>query len=288
MNNPMQLWFSEAQTPFVDFSLKIDRVLYTGQSEFQRIDILESKEFGRILTQDGQITLTEKDEFIYREMMVHVPLAVNPRIHKVLIIGAGDGGFVHDLLQYASVEHIDLVESDPMMVEVCKKYLPDIASKLDDPQVHVVFEDALKYVRDHQNFYDLILVDSVDPFGPGEALFTKEFYGSCYLALTETGILINQHESPFYAEEATTMQKVHKRIVQTFPIVKIYQAHIPSYPSGHWLFGFASKGLHPTADLKAETWHSLGLKTRYYNTRLHVGAFALPTYVEEMLRNVEE
>jgi spermidine synthase len=283
----MQLWFSEAQTPFVDFSLKINKVLYTGESEHQRIDVLESKEFGRVLTQNGQITLTEKDEFIYREMMVHVPLAVNPDIKKVLIIGAGDGGFIHDLLEYPTIEHIDLVESDPMIVDVCKEYLPEISSKLDDEKVTIFYEDALRFVRRKENEYDLILVDSVDPFGAGEILFTKEFYGNCYRALTEAGILINQHESPFYAEEAATVQTVHRRIVQTFPIVKIYQAHIPSYPSGHWLFGFASKKLHPTGDLKAESWHALNLKTKYYNTRLHVGAFALPTYVEDLLKNVE-
>lgn len=283
----MQLWFSEAQTPYVDFSLKINKVLYTGESEYQRIDVLESPEFGRVLTQNGQITLTEKDEFIYREMMVHVPLAVNPEIKKVLIIGAEDGGFVHDLVQYPSVEQIDLVTTDPKMVEVCKEYLPDIAAKLDDEKVTIFYEDALRFVRQKEEAYDLILVDSVDPFGAGETLFTKEFYGNCFRALTEAGILINQHESPFYEEEAATMQTVHRRIVQTFPIVKIYQAHIPSYPSGHWLFGFASKKLHPTGDLKVEEWNRLELKTKYYNTRLHIGAFALPTYVEALLKDVE-
>lgn len=283
----MQLWFSEAQTPHVDFSLKINRVLYSGKSEYQRIDVLESKEFGRVLTQNGQITLTEKDEFIYREMMVHVPLAVNPKIKNVLIIGAGDGGFIHDLLEYPGIEHIDLVEYDEKIVEVCKKYLPDISSKLDDERVSIFYEDALRFVRRKEECYDLILVDSIDPFGAGEILFTKEFYGNCYRALSSDGILINQHESPFYSQEALTVQTVHKRIVQTFPIVKIYQAHIPSYPSGHWLFGFASKKLHPTGDFDPKQWLSWGIKTRYYNPRLHLGAFALPTYVEEILKNVE-
>lgn len=123
----MQLWYSEAQTPYVDFSLKIDNILYSGESEYQKIDILDSKEFGRVLTQNGQITLTEKDEFIYREMMVHVPLAINSKIKRVLIIGAGDGGFIHDLLEYQSIEQIDLVEYDEQIVEVCKKYLPNIS-----------------------------------------------------------------------------------------------------------------------------------------------------------------
>lgn len=283
----MQLWFSEAQPLFLDFSLKIDKVLYTGNSEYQRIDVLESKEFGRVLTQNGQITLTEKDEFIYREMMVHVHLAVNPQIKKVLIIGAGDGGFIHDLLEYPNVEHIYLVESDEKIVEVCKEYLPVISSKLDDEKVSIYYEDALRFVRQKEESYDLILVDSVDPFGVGEMLFTKEFYGNSYRILSENGLLINQHESPFYAEEEMTMQTVHRRIVQTFPIVKIYQAHIPSYPSVHWLFGFASKKLHPTTDFDAEKWQALGIKMKYYNPRLHLSAFALPTYVENILKDVE-
>ena len=133
----------------------------------------------------------------------------------------------------------------------------------------------------------MIIVDSTDPFGPGEGLFTKEFYGNCYKALTDNGIMVNQHESPFYTEDALAMQRAHKRIVETFPISKVYQAHIPTYPSGHWLFGFASKTYHPTTDLNAVKWAALGMPMKYYNTRLHVGAFALPNYVEELLRDVE-
>ncbi|MCL1824175.1 MAG: spermidine synthase, partial [Oscillospiraceae bacterium] len=122
---------------------------------------------------------------------------------------------------------------------------------------------------------------------PGEDLFTKEFYGNCFKALTSNGIMVNQHESPFYKNDANAMQRAHKRINETFPISKVYQAHIPTYPSGHWLFGFASKTFHPTNDLNPAKWNSLGLDTKYYNTQLHYGCFALPTYVEDMLREVE-
>ncbi|MDD7185846.1 MAG: spermidine synthase, partial [Oscillospiraceae bacterium] len=115
----------------------------------------------------------------------------------------------------------------------------------------------------------------------------KEFYGSCFKALKDDGIMVNQHESPFYAEDASAMQRSHKRIVESFPSSKVYQAHIPTYPSGHWLFGFASKKYHPTNDYNGTKWSMLGLKTKYYNPRLHIGAFALPNYVEELLRDVE-
>ena len=135
--------------------------------------------------------------------------------------------------------------------------------------------------------YDLIIVDSTDPFGPGEGLFTREFYGSCFKALREDGIMVNQHESPFYAQDALACQRAHKRIVESFPISRVYQAHIPTYPSGHWLFGFASKKYHPLKDLDEVRWNMRGLDCQYYTTTLHRGAFYLPAYVEEMLKDVE-
>ena len=283
----MELWFTERHTPSVKFSIKVDRQLYTAQSEFQRIDVFDSKEFGRFLTLDGYMMLTEKDEFIYHEMMVHVPMAVHPNARRVLIIGAGDGGVVRELTRYHQIEHIDLVEIDELVVEVCKKYLPQTACRLDDERVHIYYEDGLKFIRSKENEYDLIIVYSTDPFGPGEGLFTKEFYGNCYKALKEDGIMVNQHESPFYDEDAAAMQRAHKRIVESFAISKVYQAHIPTYPSGHWLFGFASKKYHPVKDLNAAVWNLLGIHTQYYNTRLHAGAFALPSYVEGLLKDVE-
>lgn len=283
----MELWFTERHTPNVKFSIKVDRQLYSGNSEFQRIDIFSSKEFGRFLTLDGYMMLTEKDEFIYHEMITHVPMAVHPNPKNILVIGAGDGGVVRELTRYNTVENIDLVEIDELVVEVSKKYLPTTACRLDDERVHIFYEDGVKFIRRCEDEYDVIIVDSTDPFGPGEGLFTKEFYGSCFKALHDDGIMVNQHESPFYDEDAAAMQRSHKRIVESFPISRVYQAHIPTYPSGHWLFGFASKKYHPVRDYNGTKWSMLGLHTRYYNTQLHTGAFALPNYVEEMLRDVE-
>lgn len=283
----MNLWYTENHSPNVRFSLKVVEHLYTGKSDFQKIDILQTAEFGRVLTLDGLVMLTEKDEFIYHEMITHVALATNPAIKKVLVIGAGDGGTIRELTAYPSIEIIDMVEIDELVVDVCKEYLPQTASKLDDPRVNLYFEDGLKFVRRIENEYDLIIVDSTDPFGPGEGLFTKEFYGNCYKALTNDGILVNQHESPFYAEDALGMRKAHQKIVGFFPVCKVYQFHMPTYPSGHWLFGFASKKFDPIQDLDAAAWNELGLKTKYYNTGIHVGSFALPNYVKEQLKDVE-
>ncbi len=284
----MELWYSEMHTEDVKFSIRIQKQLLADKSEFQTIDVFESNEFGRFFTLDGLVMVTEKDEFIYHDMIVHVPMATNPNIKKVLVIGAGDGGTVRELTRYKNIEKIDVVEIDKLVVDVCLEYFPHTSVGFKDDRVQIFYEDGLKFVRNKENEYDLIIVDSTDPFGPGEGLFTKEFYGNCYKALTADGILVNQHESPYYASYAKSMQRAHKRITEFFPIAKVYQAHIPTYPSGHWLFGFASKKYDPITDLNADAWNSLGIKTKYYNTALHIGCFALPNYVIDMLDEAKE
>jgi len=279
----MDLWYSELHTENVKFSIKVNKHLHSSQSDFQRIDVFESTEFGRFLTLDGYMMLTERDEFIYHEMIVHTPMAVNPNIEKVLIIGAGDGGVVRELAKYPTIRQMDLVEIDEQVVQVCKRYLPSTADSLRDNRVNIYYQDGLRFVRGCKNEYDLIIVDSTDPFGPGEGLFTKEFYGNCYNALRNNGIMTNQHESPFYKNDADACRRAHSRIAASFPISLVYQAHVPTYPSGHWLFGFASKELHPIRNLNIN-WDDLGLVTRYYNTDIHTGAFALPNYVRELLK----
>lgn len=277
------LWYSELHTPAVRFSIKLKSQLHHEKSDYQTISVFDSVEFGRILTLDGVLMFTERDEFVYHEMITHPAFAVNPSIKRVLVIGAGDGGVARELAKYSQVEEIEVVEIDERVVEVCKEYLTQTACGFDDSRVKLHFEDGLKFVRRKENTYDLIIVDSTDPFGPGEVLFTREFYGNCSRALTKDGILINQHESPFYAGDAIEMQQAHRRISQVFPVSKVYQAHIPTYPSGHWLFGFASKGLDPINALQENVWNGFGISSRYYNTDLHKGAFYLPNYVKELL-----
>jgi len=195
---------------------------------------------------------------------------------------------IRELGKYQSIERIDMVEIDEMVVEACKKYLPQTSCGFGDERLTIYYQDGMRFIRKFENKYDLIIVDSTDPFGPGEGLFTREFYGSCFKALREDGIMVNQHESAFYESDASAMKRAHKRIVESFDISRVYQAHIPTYPSGHWLFGFASKKYHPVRNLNAKKWNSLGIKTAYYNTNLHKGAFYLPNYIEEMLRDVEK
>ena len=255
----MEMWFSEFHTPDVKHSIRVNRQLYSKQSDYQRIDIFETPEFGRVLTLDGNVMLTERDEFIYDEMITHVPMAVHKEARDILVIGAGDGGVVREN-----------------------------ACRLDDRRVHLHYENALKFIRRCEGKYDLIIVDSSDPFGPSEGLFTREFYGNCYNALKDDGIMVNQQGSPFYTEDAHAMQRSHKKIASTFQISRVYQAHIPTFAAGYWLFGFASKKYHPVDDLDPEAWLALNLRTRYYTTRLHKGAFYLPAFLEDMLKEVEE
>lgn len=283
----MGFWYTENHTKNVRFSFRVTKQLYSGKSDFQLIEVFDTKEFGRVLTLDGFLMLSYKDEFIYHEMITHVAMATNLNIKKVLVIGAGDGGTIRELTRYNTITHIDMIEIDEMVVSVSKELLPQTASKLEDKRVNIIYEDGLKFVRTKQNEYDLIIVDSTDPFGPGEGLFTKEFYGNCHNALVENGILINQHESPYYKNDARAMQRAHRRLKAIFPVCSVYQVHIPTYPSGHWLFGFASKGIDPIKDLDSDAWNKLGIKTGYYNTDLHRGCFALPTYVNELLDEQE-
>ena len=279
----MELWYTEKHTDTVNFSIKVKKHFYSEKSPFQQIDFFESEEFGTFFTLDGLMMVNEKDEFVYHDMITHIPMATNPAIKRVLVIGGGDGGTIRELTRYNHIEHIDLVEIDEMVVRACQKYLPITAAKLDDPRVSLYFEDGLKFIQGKINEYDLILVDSTDPIGPGEGLFSEAFYIDCFNALTENGILINQHESPYYSSYAREMKRSHSKIEKIFPISKVYQFHMPTYPSGHWLFGFASKNLDPITDFQKETWETFGLETKYYNTNLHVGCFALPTFVKKML-----
>lgn len=284
----MEYWFSEHHTENVKFSLKVDKHLYSNETDLGRVDIFDSLEYGRILAVDGYIIFTERDEFIYDEMLAHIPMAVHKNAKRILVFGAGDGGVIDELVKYDSIERIDLVEINDGVIEACREFFPDVAVSLDDPRVNLYTDNALRFIRHIENEYDIIIVDSAGFYGPGESLLTREFYGSCYKALKEDGIMVNQHQSPFYEDDRIETQKAHKRILNNFPISRVYQAHIPSYPSGYWLFGFASKKYHPVTDLDADYWNSLNIYTEYYTTNLHVGCFALPAYVERALRDVEK
>ena len=275
----MELWFSDYHTDKVKMSVKVEKQLFGEQTDFQRIDVFDSKEFGRFISSDGSI--------VFDEMIVHVPMAVHPNVRHVLVIGGGDGGVARELSYYKEIEEIDVVEPDEVFVDVCKKFFPDNARGLDDPRVRVFYADGLRILRSKNDQYDLIINDAIDPLGHTAGLFTKEFYGNCYRALKEDGIMVYQHGSPFYDEDEDTCRAMHRKASHSFPISRVYQAHIPTCASGYWLFGFTSKKYHPLTDLNVERWKERNIKTWYYTTNLHKGAFMLPRYVEDMLEEEE-
>lgn len=280
----MELWYTEEWTENVRFSIKVNKHLFEGKSQFQRIDVFESDEFGKFLTIDGLMMVTDKDEFIYHEMITHVPMSTNLNIKKVLVIGGGDGGTVRELSRYPQIEKIDMVEIDKMVVDVSKEYMDICSCKLDDERVNLYFEDGVNFVKcASDKSYDLIIVDSTDPIGPGEGLFSTDFYRDCHRILSDDGILVNQSESPYFDFNAREMKRANKKLKEIFPISEVYQAHIPTYPSGHWLFGFASKKFSPIKNQDRDGWEKLNLKTKYYNSNIHLGSFMLPQYVKEML-----
>ena len=282
------MWYSEYHDYDVKFSTEITEVLLQEQTPFQYLQMLKSDTFGTFMTLDGYIQLTEMDEFVYHDMICHPAMAVNPSIKRVLVIGGGDGGTAREVARYKHIVKLDMVEIDGAVVDACIKYMPTTSSVLtNEPRLNLIIGDGLAFVRDApDNSYDLILVDSTDPFGPGEDLFTIEFYKNCSRVLSEDGILINQHEGAFYEGDVLQMKKAHSKIKEVFPIAKVYGFNVPTYASGYWYFGFASKKYDPIADLKADKWSEFGLDTKYYNSELHKGAFALPNYVKKILESV--
>ena len=262
-------------------SIKVTRNLYSEKSSFQKIEIFETEHFGRMLIIDDLVMLTERDEFIYHEMISHVPLYVHPNPKDLLIIGGGDGGTVREALKHPEVEHIDLVDIDRKVSEVCLEYLPSVAHSLLSEKVTCSFEDGVAFVKNKKQKYDVIIIDSTDPISVGEGLFTNEFYRNCFDILNKDGLLVCQAESPAY--NASWVQAIARKLKAVFSHPHFYQAHIPTYPSGHWLFGFASKKYHPLKDFHKERYHKDNLKLKYYNSDLHYAAFALPNFVRELI-----
>jgi len=276
----MNYWFKDKYSSYTILNIKIKKTLFKGKSRYQRIEILESCDFGRMLVLDGIINVTEKDEFIYHEMMVHVPIFTHSNARSILIIGGGDGGIVRELSKHPQINQIDLVEIDPMVVDICKKFIPSVSMGFKDSRLNVYYEDGAQFVKNRENFYDVIIVDSPDPIGAGKNLFQKNFYKNCYRALKGKGILTAQSENPTFKPELSIMKSMYKKMNIIFPIVKIYTAFIPSYSIGIWCFAFCSKKYHPLNDFQEKRYKKLNLKNRYYNNDIHRASFALPNFLK--------
>lgn len=277
----MELWYTEKHSENVGITMKITKTLFSGRSEYQQLEIIDTLEYGRMMLLDGLVMVTERDEFIYHDMIAHPALFTHPAPKKVLVIGGGDGGSIREIVRHPGVELAVLCEIDGLVIEKSLEFLPSMASAIDGkhPRVQLHVDDGLAYIRQHQSAFDIILIDSTDPIGPAVGLFEKDFYQLVFSALKEDGIMVAQSESPFY--HADIQKNMFRNLRAVYPIVEMYQAFIPTYPSGFWSFAFASKKYHPVKDFNAERAARRDFHTRYYNENLHLGAFMLPTFARE-------
>ncbi|MGP0587839.1 polyamine aminopropyltransferase [Paenibacillus timonensis] len=275
----MELWFTEKQTPVFGITAKIRETLVTEQTEFQDLAMLDTEEFGRMLVLDGMVMTTIKDEFVYHEMVAHPALFTHPNPKRVLVVGGGDGGVIREVIKHPEVEQAVLVEIDGKVIEYSKKYLPEIAGELDNPRVDVQVADGYMHIIESKDQYDVIMVDSTEPVGPAAPLFERGFYQGIYEALKDDGIFVAQTDNPWF--KADLIQKVNKDVKEIFPIVRVYGANIPTYPSGLWTFTMGSKVHDP---LQVNETKIPELDTKYYTPRIHKAAFVLPKFVEDLVK----
>ncbi|WP_227936986.1 polyamine aminopropyltransferase [Alkalihalobacillus deserti] len=275
----MELWYTEKQTERFGITAKIKQTLHTEQTDFQKLDMIETEEFGKMLVLDGMVMTTEIDEFVYHEMVAHVPLFTHPNPKNVLVVGGGDGGVIREVLKHPSVEKATLVEIDGKVIEYSKKYLPTIAGALDDARVDVQVDDGFMHIAKSENEYDVIMVDSTEPVGPAVKLFEKGFYEGISRALKEDGIFVAQTDNPWFQKKL--ISKVYSDVKEIFPLTRLYTANIPTYPSGLWTFTIGSKK-HDPLEVEESRFHEI--ETKYYTKELHKACFALPKFVADLLK----
>lgn len=277
-------WADETLYPFYRQSLSIDSMLYDSETDHQRIRVFENAFWGRVMTLDGVVQTTEGDNFIYHEMLTHVPVLAHGAAKRMLIIGGGDGGMAREVLRHRSVEHVTMVEIDAGVVEFCKEYMPALSQgAFDDPRLNLVIADGADFMRDCTEQFDVIIVDSTDPIGPGVVLFTDTFYGHASRCLTAQGILVTQNGVPFMqGDELTNTMRAFKALFSDWGC---YLATVPTYAGGPMAFGWGTNG--PARSVAVETltdrFNAAGLETDYYTPEVHKGAFAVPGYIAKLM-----
>jgi len=280
----MDLWFQDS----IEFGhgcslhIKIKNVLYHSRSNYQQIAIMETEKLGRMLVIDGITMLTEYDEFSYHEMISHVPLLVHPKPSRVLIIGGGDGGTVREVLKHPEVEMVHVCEIEEDVVTACRKYLPSLASAFNDPRVKIFFEDGAHFVTKHLESYEIIIVDSTDPLGPGQILFQEDFYKNMKKTLSKEGIAVTQCESIYLHPHV--IRGVNSFARDIFPKLGYYLTMVPTYPSGTIGFFFCSLKWEPVSKIDEERFRRLK-NLRYYTPDVHRSAFTLPRFAMEFFNS---
>lgn len=262
----------------VRFAVK--KRLFSEQSAFQKVEIVETTHHGKMLFNDGAAMVSERDEAIYHEMIAHVPLLVHPSPKKVLVIGGGDGGTAREVLRHRSVEECVMVEIDASVVEGSREFIPKTSKVFSDPRLRLTIGDGVAFVKDTSEKFDVILVDSTDPVGPAQPLFGPEFYGNVFRCLNAEGIVVAQGETPFYEPEA--QRSLVGIMGKFFNVVRPYNFTNMTYPGGLWSFIFASKGLDPIQNARMGAERALG-DFYYYNAEVHQAAFALPAFMKNNL-----
>ncbi|MEN4768714.1 polyamine aminopropyltransferase [Duffyella gerundensis] len=275
-----EMWFETLHPGFGQY-FTVDDVLYREKTAHQDLIIFQNAAFGRVMALDGVVQTTERDEFIYHEMMTHVPLLAHGAAKKVLIIGGGDGAMLREVSRHTAIEQITMVEIDAGVVTFCKQYLPNhSAGAYDDPRFNLVIDDGVNFVTQTAEKFDVIISDCTDPVGPGESLFTSEFYAGCKRALNENGIFVAQNGVCFLQQDEALNS--HRKLSHYFSDVSFYQAAIPTYYGGIMTFAWASDN-PALRQLDAATlqhrFTAAGLNCRYYNAAIHTGSFALPQYL---------
>lgn len=273
-------WRTEAFEDKTAFSLKIKDVLYEGTSDFQRMEIFDSYAMGRVLVLNGCFMLTEADHFVYHEMLVHPAMRAGAHIRHALVIGGGDGGAVTELVKYPGLESVTLCEIDAQVVTVSLDFLPSISAGLSDARAIKVFDDGAAFLKDAPQRFDLILVDSTDPVGPGEALFEPAFFQSVKTALTPGGVAVFQTESPFFM--AGVFSGAVKNLRNVFRYVFPYTAIMPCYPGGLWTFCLCADAVDPRSE-SAVSQSPVPPGLNYYTAEVHHAAFALPAFVKRLI-----
>ncbi len=281
MQDLWNVWYSELHDGQSGLTLKIDRIIESKKSNFQRIDVIENKDFGKLLVLYGSLMVADNDNNAYNEMITHVPLFCHPAPKQVLIVGGGDCGALTEVMKHPEVEKCTMCEIDKMVVETSEKHFPHLTRGLTDPRARVVFEDGKTYVDRGRNQFDIMILDLSDPVGPAADLFQKKFHQRVYEQLKEDGILVAQTESPFYNQK--TVRSLYRNLKEIFPIVRMYTCFMPIYPSTYWSFAFCSKKYDPLADFDEKRCEKLKLKTRYYNAGIHRASFALPEFVKRLV-----
>lgn len=283
----MSSWYRESLFDNWQQSFLVTRELYRSEGGLQDIVLFETPGFGRVLTLDGVIQVTTGDEFVYHEMLAHVPIYAHGNVKTVCVVGGGDGGMLREILKHKCIEQAVLVEIDGGVVEFCKQHMPSVSDgAFDDPRTEVIIADGIHFMATTDRKFDVIVIDSTDPIGPGEVLFSEAFYKDCARCLTEDGIVVNQNGVPFLQGEEVT--DTYRRRKPHFADVGFFVAAVPTYVGGMMALGWASRSRRPgaeTAETIAARFAADPVATQYYTPGLHKASFALPAYIQNLIKD---